>query len=196
MQKQAEYPDIKIISKGAIRNNLTINDYDLCSILNNLLDNALEYSAKNNFSTVWLNIYLEASVLLIDVVNNISAPLDISKFSSTTKADNINHGLGLAIVKETVHYYNGSLKYELSESQITAKFGCLLWNNSNIQLKAANCQQLVDDLPSLIFLPLYTTVIRYFAILYEVFSVNVKCLPSLINQAFPPLPVLTSHTNA
>lgn len=121
MQKQAEYPDIKIISKGAIRNNLTINDYDLCSILNNLLDNALEYSAKNNFSTVWLNIYLEASVLLIDVVNNISAPIDISKFSSTTKADNINHGLGLAIVKETVHYYNGSLKYELSESQITAK---------------------------------------------------------------------------
>ena len=68
-----------------------------------------------------LNIYLEASVLLIDVVNNISAPIDISKFSSTTKADNINHGLGLAIVKETVHYYNGSLKYELSESQITAK---------------------------------------------------------------------------
>jgi len=104
-----------------LRNNLTVNDYDLCSILNNLLDNALEYSAKNNFSTVWLNIYLEASVLLIDVVNNISAPIDISKFSSTTKADSINHGLGLAIVKETVHYYNGSLKYELSESQITAK---------------------------------------------------------------------------
>lgn len=121
MQKQAEYPDIKIISKGAIRNNLTVNDYDLCSILNNLLDNALEYSAKNNFSTVWLNIYLEASVLLIDVVNNISAPIDISKFSSTTKADNINHGLGLAIVEETVHFYNGSLKYELSESHITAK---------------------------------------------------------------------------
>lgn len=96
-------------------------NFNLCSILNNLLDNALEYSAKNNFSTVWLNIYLEASVLLIDVVNNISAPIDISKFSSTTKADNINHGLGLAIVKETVHYYNGSLKYELSESQITAK---------------------------------------------------------------------------
>nr|DAE15563.1 MAG TPA: hypothetical protein [Myoviridae sp. ctm8X17] len=34
----------------------------------------------------------------------------------------------------------------------------------------ANCKQLVDDLPSLIFLPLYTTVIRYFAILYKVSS--------------------------
>ena len=32
------------------------------------------------------------------------------------------------------------------------------------------CQQLVDDLPSLIFLLLYNTVIRYFAILYEVSS--------------------------
>ena len=43
-----------------------------------------------------------------------------------------------------------------------------------------------SDLP--LFLPLWITVLWYFAILYEVFSVNVKCLPSLINQAFPPLP--------
>lgn len=45
-------------------------------------------------------------------------------------------------------------------------------------------------------LPLYTTVIRYFAILYEVFSVNVKCLPSLINQALQPFssPYFSSTT--
>jgi len=51
-----------------------------------------------------------------------------------------------------------------------------------------------SDLP--LFLPLYTTVIRYFAILYEVFSVNVKCLPSLINQALPPFssPYFSSTT--
>lgn len=60
----------------------------------------------------------------------------------------------------------------------------------NIQLKVANCQQLVDDLPSLIFLPLYNTVIRYFAILYKVCKLITKYLPVLVNQAFPPLSVI------
>ena len=56
-----------------------------------------------------------------------------------------------------------------AEVQTTAQ----KWNNYNIQLNVANCQQLVDDLPSLIFLPLYNTVIRYFAILYEASSEQV-----------------------
>ena len=42
-----------------------------------------------------------------------------------------------------------------------------------------------SDLP--LFLPLYTTVIRYFAIFYEVCKLITKHLPTLVNQAFPPL---------
>ena len=41
-----------------------------------------------------------------------------------------------------------------------------------------------------IFLPLYTTVIRYFAILYKVCKLITKYLPVLVNQAFPPLSVI------
>lgn len=41
-----------------------------------------------------------------------------------------------------------------------------------------------------IFLPLYTTVIRYFAILYKVCKLITKDLPALVNQAFPPLSVI------
>ena len=39
-------------------------------------------------------------------------------------------------------------------------------------------------------LPLYTTVIRYFAILYKVCKLITKYLPALVNQAFPPLSVI------
>ena len=39
-------------------------------------------------------------------------------------------------------------------------------------------------------LPLYTTVIRYFAILYKVCKLITKYLPALINQALPPLSVI------
>ena len=42
-----------------------------------------------------------------------------------------------------------------------------------------------SDLP--LFLPLYTTVIRYFAILYEVCKLITKHHQALVNQAFPPL---------
>lgn len=41
-----------------------------------------------------------------------------------------------------------------------------------------------------IFLQLYTTVIRYFAILYKVCKLITKDLPALVNQAFPPLSVI------
>ena len=36
-------------------------------------------------------------------------------------------------------------------------------------------------------LPLYATVIRYFAIFYEVCKLITKHLPTLVKQAFPPL---------
>ena len=45
-----------------------------------------------------------------------------------------------------------------------------------------------SDLP--LFLPLYTTVIRYFAILYKVCKLITKDLPALVNQAFPSLSVI------
>jgi len=45
-----------------------------------------------------------------------------------------------------------------------------------------------SDLP--FFLPLYTTVIRYFAILYKICKLITKYLPALVNQAFPPLSVI------
>ena len=39
-------------------------------------------------------------------------------------------------------------------------------------------------------LPFYTTMIRYFAILYKVCKLITKYLPALVNQAFPPLSVI------
>ena len=45
-----------------------------------------------------------------------------------------------------------------------------------------------SDLP--FFLTFYTTVIRYFAILYKVCKLITKYLPALVNQAFPPLSVI------
>ena len=53
------------------------------------------------------------------------------------------------------------------------------------------CSSIVyHKFPYSLFLPLYTTVIRYFAILYKVCKLITKYLPVLVNQAFSPLSVI------
>lgn len=121
IQKKYEFPDIHLIFKGFVDNNIAIKDYDLCTILNNLLDNALEYSSKNSLQTVKLLIYQDNSVLLINVVNDLIMPIDTSDFSKTTKSNYKNHGYGLTIVKEIVNRYQGVFEYLQDKSQLVAK---------------------------------------------------------------------------
>lgn len=121
LQKKYEFPDIQLIFKGFVNNDIAIKDYDLCTILNNLLDNALEYSSKNSLQIVKLLIYQENSVLLINVVNDLIMPIDTSGFNKTTKSDYENHGYGLSIVKEIVNHYQGGFEYLQDKSQLVAK---------------------------------------------------------------------------
>ena len=126
LQKKYEFPHVNLIFKGLINNDIAINDYDLCTILNNLLDNALEYSSKNKLQTVQLLIYQENSVLLINVINDLITPIDISSFNKSTKSNYKNHGYGLTIVKEVVNRYQGVFECLQDKSQFIAKVQLLL----------------------------------------------------------------------
>lgn len=126
LQKKYEFPNINLIFKGFVNNDIPIKNYDLCTILNNLLDNAFEYSSKNGLQTVKLFIYQENSVLLINVVNELIMPVDTSTFNKTTKTDYEDHGYGLTIVKEIVNHYQGVFEYLQDKSQLVAKVQLLL----------------------------------------------------------------------
>lgn len=126
LQKKYEFPNINLIFIGFVNNDIPIKNYDLCTILNNLLDNAFEYSLKNGLQTVKLFIYQENSVLLINVVNELIMPVDTSTFNKTTKTDYENHGYGLTIVKEIVNHYQGIFEYLQDKSQLIAKVQLLL----------------------------------------------------------------------
>ena len=126
LQKKYEFPNINLIFKGFVNNDIPIKNYDLCTILNNLLDNAFEYSSKNGLQTVKLFIYQENSVLLINVVNELIMPVDTSTFNKTTKTDYEDHGYGLTIVKEIVNHYQGIFEYLQDKSQLIAKVQLLL----------------------------------------------------------------------
>ena len=82
-----------------------INEYELCSIIGNILDNAIENTKSDGNMIIdigekkgYFNISVKKSV---DSFNNLSL--------ATTKADKENHGLGLSIIKENISKYNGIL---------------------------------------------------------------------------------------
>lgn len=121
LQKSIDFPDIKISFKGNIKDTISIKDYDLCTILSNLLDNALEYSSVHSFTIINLFIYQDESVLLINIRNHLSHPINIKQFNKSTKHDDQHHGYGLINVKEALKPYNGILEYAQDGSYLTTK---------------------------------------------------------------------------
>lgn len=92
-----------------------IADYDMCHLLGNLLDNALEAAAKCDETSraVDLRIGGDRRKCLIEIANSVSGRvLEDGKLPKTTKQDVQNHGLGYANVKAVVEQYNGSIRME------------------------------------------------------------------------------------
>lgn len=127
LQKSIDFPDIKILFKGNIKDTIPIKDYDLCTVLSNLLDNALEYSSLHSFTIINLFMYQDESVLLINIMNHLSQPINVKNFNKSTKHDDQHHGYGLINVKETLKTYNGILEYAQDDSYLTTKVQLFLF---------------------------------------------------------------------
>jgi hypothetical protein len=90
--------------------NLLSND--MCTILSNLLDNAIEATQKLEYSEKILFTMRGINQLLVIKVENKcpDETLDFRHFPKTTKANKELHGWGLPSVEETVKKYNGKMK--------------------------------------------------------------------------------------
>ena len=82
-----------------------IDGADLCAILGNLLDNALEGSRKSEDKTIQIDVYEEASAMVkITVINSSDqAPLVKKQRLESTKLD------GLRSVEQAAKRYGGRL---------------------------------------------------------------------------------------
>lgn len=99
-----------------------IDDIDICAVISNLLDNAIEASDKCKSDRI---IRVEANLVRdhfwLTVTNpflNIS--VDKSGNLKTTKADKKNHGLGMKNVERIVEKYNGAVFTEYEYSVFTS----------------------------------------------------------------------------
>lgn len=90
------------------------SDVEICSIIGNLLDNAIEACRKvADNREIKLSIIGNEERLMIVISNSVSEPVDTS--FRTSKSDVKNHGFGIKTVKSIIKQYDGDF-YAYSEN--------------------------------------------------------------------------------
>lgn len=100
-----------------------ISEQEMCTIISNLLDNAIESCIKyNGDKFISLKILHEKEYILINVINTTSNTKVNYNGSAlkTSKEDKENHGLGTQIINDIAYKYNGNVKYEIVDNQFIA----------------------------------------------------------------------------
>ena len=88
------------------------NEVDLCVILSNLLDNAIEAEKKEQKKEIRLSISTVGNYLHITIQNSISeSVLQKNKSLKTSKANAKLHGFGIQSVTETVQKHDGMMDF-------------------------------------------------------------------------------------
>lgn len=103
--------------------NTKAKPMDLCIILSNALDNALEACRKIDdiqSRTISLKIREESDFLLISVQNPVAqAPKKLGNSFLSDKKDRENHGIGLRSIRLTAEKYNGEVLAECENNVFT-----------------------------------------------------------------------------
>ena len=96
-----------------------IDDFDLCTLFGNLLDNAIEASIKEEESKRYINVRAKVikSFLTISVENNTVEGEEIDFVSR--KDDQENHGFGMKNIKNVINKYSGEMTFETNNSCIS-----------------------------------------------------------------------------
>lgn len=99
--------------------NINILPHDMCTILSNLLDNAIEATGKLEYSgTISLVIRKINYFLLIKVSNSCAEIKEkFNQHPKTTKDNKELHGWGLPSVIKTIEKYGGTFKCENESNQ-------------------------------------------------------------------------------
>lgn len=103
--------------------NTNIMPHDICTILANLMDNAIEATSKlQNCRSISLTIRKINHFLMIKVSNScIENKEEFNQYPETTKENKELHGWGLPSVMDAVEKYNGTLKCVNQNNQFVVK---------------------------------------------------------------------------
>lgn len=109
----AKHQGIKLLC-SVDKNALEFDEIDLCNLLGNMLDNAIEACLKcqENARVIEITIKALENQYFVEVTNSTSSNvLEINKALKTTKFDTENHGHGINSIREIAKKYNGDVQF-------------------------------------------------------------------------------------
>ncbi len=119
--QEAQKFHIKTYTEIIIPAQLSTNEEVLCTILLNLLDNAIEASKQESDPDIQIIIKCVQNYLLCTISNKVSTNiLDTNPELTTSKTDASNHGLGIKIIRSSVESQNGLLNFKCERGYFTA----------------------------------------------------------------------------
>ncbi len=93
-----------------------VDDYDLVTVISNLLDNALEASVKSDKRYIKVKTNKVNTYDSLIITNSCDIPPDADNNElRTTKKDKKVHGLGIKSVLKTLKKYDGDLEWEYND---------------------------------------------------------------------------------
>lgn len=111
---QALRAGIPLSIDAHLPDRLPIQDSDLCSLIANLLENALEGSRDVQVPAVNVQIACVKNYLRVQVINRVSHNiLADNPQLITTKSHAQEHGIGIAVVKSIVARYDGMIHFAM-----------------------------------------------------------------------------------
>lgn len=118
----AEHESIPVtIAEAAVPGDLPIEGAHLCSVLVNLLDNAIEASRCSKEPEIRVTICMKQDYLFCSVANHVDTDVAANNPEfKTTKRDKRNHGFGIQTVKLIAEQYNGMCDFEVENNTFTA----------------------------------------------------------------------------
>lgn len=110
--------NININAKATVPKNLSIADVDLCVIIGNLMDNAMEASIKiENTEERFIRVYIREmkEQLYISITNSVGGKVKKINYEYISTKLGLNHGFGLKRVDGIVKKYNGFINRQNEE---------------------------------------------------------------------------------
>lgn len=119
-QKAVQAKNLKIdfLVSGQIDERLNIEDMDLCALLSNSLDNAIEAAKQvteieeRKIEIVFSN---KSKSMLIKVRNSVKENIETKEQLITTKKDRRRHGIGMMSMETTASKYGGVLEWQCKD---------------------------------------------------------------------------------
>ena len=110
--------------KLAVPPTLPFKEVDMCKLLTNLVDNAIEAvsSEKCDDKTIYITMKPQQDYMFIQVRNQTKkSPKYLENGLRTTKANKETHGKGHAIIQSVVDKYNGHILYHIKDGMFNVE---------------------------------------------------------------------------